>query len=202
MHVEFLLEETSAEEALKAILPKILGLNNTWTIHAHQGKRDLLAKLENRLKGYSRWLPEDSVIVVLIDEDRRDCLALKQRLENTALVAGLGTSSHHGRRDRIQVVNRIAVEELEAWFFGDMEALLTAYPRIFRRLDREAPYRDPDAIRGGTWEALARVLKRAGYLRESLSKIEVARTVSRHMDPRRNKSRSFCCFRDALGRLQ
>lgn len=29
-----------------------------------------------------------------------------------------------------QLVNRIAIEELEAWYFGDWEAVRTAYPRI------------------------------------------------------------------------
>ena len=52
-----------------------------------------------------------------------------------------------------QLVNRLAVEELEAWFFGDVDAMATAYPRVPRTLAQRAPYRDPDRIKGGTWEA-------------------------------------------------
>jgi len=95
-------------------------------------------------------------------------------------------------------VNRLAVEELEAWFFGDVEAIAAAYPRVPRNLARKAPFRNPDRIKGGTWEALERVLQRAGHFPGGLGKIEAARAIARHMDPQRNRSRSFCVFRDAL----
>lgn len=49
-----------------------------------------------------------------------------------------------------QVLNRLAIEELEAWFFGDVAALHSAYPRVPSTLGRRSRYRDPDAIRGGT----------------------------------------------------
>ena len=76
MHIIFLVEEPSAEAALQNILPSILKGGATFEIHAYQGKMDLLQKHPSRLKGYSRWLPEDRRIVVLIDEDRQDCLRL------------------------------------------------------------------------------------------------------------------------------
>jgi hypothetical protein len=63
-------------------------------------------------------------------------------------------------------------------------------------------YRDPDSIAGGTWEALERVLKSAGYFRTGLRKIELARSVAKHMDPQRNRSRSFRAFVDAINRLK
>jgi hypothetical protein len=36
-------------------------------------------------------------------------------------------------------------------------------------------YRDPDGVLGGTWEALERILKRAGYFKTGLRKMECAR---------------------------
>jgi hypothetical protein len=33
-------------------------------------------------------------------------------------------------------LNRIAVEELEAWFFGDIEALRAVYPKLSATLGR------------------------------------------------------------------
>jgi hypothetical protein len=96
------------------------------------------------------------------------------------------------------VVNRIAVEELEAWFFGDATAIMQAYPGIPASLPQKAKYREPDAIAGGTWEALERVLQRAGYFKGGLAKIEAARSIARKMDPQQNRSISFRCFRDAL----
>ena len=95
----------------------------------------------------------------------------------------------------------VLVEELEAWFFGDVEALRAAYPRVPASLARRAPYRDPDGIAGGTWEALYRVLKRAGYYQTSFPKTEVARNVSVHMDPSRNNTHSFRAFREGVEAL-
>jgi hypothetical protein len=78
---------------------------------------------------------------------------------------------------------------------------VTAYPRLPSRLDKKAPYRDPDAIRGGTWESLERLLQKYGYYEGGMPKIEVARQVSAQMDPVRNRSRSFQHFRQGLVEL-
>lgn len=198
MHVEFLVEEPSAEAALKNLLPKIFGNTATFAIHPHQGKPDLLKKLPIRLRGYRNWLPEDWRIVVLVDNDSEDCLELKSRLEQMAQQAGFVTKSIAPPGQAFQVLNRLAVEELEAWFFGDVTALNAAYPRVSLTLGAKARYRNPDAIVGGTWEALERLLRRLNYFPEGLPKIAVAREVSEHMDPERNRSRSFQIFRDGL----
>jgi hypothetical protein len=97
-----------------------------------------------------------------------------------------------------QVVKRIVVEELEAWFFGDWEAVREAYPRVPRSVPRGRRHRFPDAIQGGTWEAFERELQKAGYFKSGLRKIEAARAVAAHMDPARNESPSFCAVRDVL----
>jgi len=49
-----------------------------------------------------------------------------------------------------QVINRIAIEELEAWFFGDWPAMCAAYPKLDASVPKRAGLRDPDAIKGGT----------------------------------------------------
>jgi len=108
------------------------------------------------------------------------------------------TKSRPGANGRFKVVNRIAVEELEAWFFGDVDAVRAAYPKVSLTLSAKAAYRNPDAIRGGTREALEHVLRQSGYHKQGLPKIENARTIARHMDPDRNRSRSFRCFRTAF----
>ncbi len=58
--------------------------------------------------------------------------------------------------------------------------------------------RDPDAILGGTWEALERVLKRGGYFKTGLRKMECARMVAQQMVPARNTSTSFQAFNSAV----
>jgi len=197
MHIEFLVEEPSAEKALESLIPKIVGNAVSFKIHPFQGKPNLLANLPARLKGYRQWLPSDWHVVVLIDVDNEDCRALKQRLEQVAVDAGLATKTAAGG-ERFQVLNRLAIEELEAWFIGDEEALRAAYPRIEKNLAQKEKYRDPDAIAGGTWEALERLLQKAGYFRGGLGKVTAAREISQHMVPERNRSRSFQVFRDGL----
>lgn len=201
MHLEILVEEPSAEVALQELIPKIVKDQATFGIRVHQGKQDLLQKLPDRLRGYRAWLPSDYRIVVLADEDRKDCRELKAKLERIARDAGFRTASDPGEGGAFQVLNRIAVEELEAWFFGDVAALREAFPRIPETLHRKAGFRDPDAIAGGTWEALQGVLQRANYYTSWAPKIEVARKVSGFLDPSRNKSHSFRVFREGLLRM-
>jgi hypothetical protein len=198
--VEVLVEEPSAEAALGELLPRMLG-QIPFTIHAHQGKADLLSSLPGRLKGYAQWMPKDWRIVVLVDADDDDCSRLKRALEQHAATAGLRTRTAAGGVPPWLVVNRIAIEELEAWFFGDWVATRTAYPRLKTTIPSQKRFRDPDAIRGGTWEALARLLKDAGYFTTGLPKIEVARTIALQMRPEANTSRSFRAFRDVLTEL-
>lgn len=195
-HVEVLVEEPSAEAALGVLLPRILG-NVGVTVHAHQGKSDLLDKLPGKLRAYQRWLPPNHRVVVLVDRDSEDCFSLKERLEIFASNAGLPTRSRPHKGGYV-VVNRIAVEELEAWFFGDWEAVATAFPKVDRRVPLQTKYRDPDDVAGGTWEALERVLQSAGYFPTGLRKIETARAVAANMVPERNTSRSFKAFQAAL----
>ncbi len=201
MHIEFLVEEESAEIALQYLVPKIVETLISFRIHVFQGKHDLINKLPSRLNGYRPWLPPDWIIMVLLDEDREDCGELKEKLERIASLAGLKTKSQAGLEEKFQVINRLAIEELEAWFFGDVLAICQAYHRISSTLDQRRGFRDPDAILGGTWEALERVMQSAGYYSGGLPKKEVARRISKFMDPERNRSKSFQVFRDSLRSL-
>ena len=199
MHIEFFLEEESAAEALKIILSKILSDDVSREFHPFRGKQHLLKNLPVLLKGYKPWTEPDTWrIMVLIDKDQEDCLQLKAQLEGIARTAGFVTKSRTPQEGDFQVVNRLAVEELEAWFFGDVEALRTAYPRVSRNLQYQARYRNPDAITGGTHEALDRLLRRLKYHRGRLRKPAVARKIAQYMDPRRNRSRSFQVFIEGL----
>lgn len=196
-HLELLVEEPSMEAFLRALLPRLLPAGRTFEVHAFQGKVDLMDKLHARLRGYAQWMPEDWRIVVVVDRDDDDCRVLKQQLETMASTAGLQTRSHAGGGPW-QLVNRIAIEELEAWYFGDWPAVCSAYPRVSRGIPNQAGYRDCDAIRGGTWEAFERVLRRYGYFKSGLLKVDAARTIGALLDPGRSTSQSFATFRDAI----
>lgn len=199
MHIEILVEEPSMEEALSNILPRILPEGIGYAIHPFQGKQDLLKKLPSRLRGY-QWIPDDYRIIVLVDRDQDDCLMLKAIMEKSAIDAGFSTKSSSGAK-HFQVLNRVVVEELEAWFLGDIQAVQEAYPRVLTTSVNSRKLHDPDAIVGGTWETLERILKRAGYHRTGLRKIEAARDISAHMVPERNRSRSFQVFCEGLRQI-
>jgi hypothetical protein len=197
-HVEVLVEEPSMEAALSLLLPRLLG-DSSFTVYSHQCKEQLLASLPGRLRGYGSWLPGNWWILVIVDRDDDDCGALKANLDKMArdagFITGLGVQSGCRR-----VVNRIAIEELEAWYFGDWEAVLAAYPRVSASVPGRSRFRDPDGIRG-TWEALERIMQRAGYFKGGLRKIEAAREIARHWEPVRNRSRSFRAFYDAVQKM-
>ncbi len=199
MHIKFFLEEPSAEAALKYILPKILSSDVICFFHAFEGKDDMLKELPKLMKGH-QWIPNDWRIIVLIDEDRKDCHELKTYLEKVAHEAGFVTKSSEALNEEFQVINRIAIEELEAWFFGDVEALHMAYPKISRNLHTKAKYRNPDAITGGTYEVLDRLLRQNNYYRkdERIHKPTVAQNIAQYMDPSKNRSKSFQVFVEGL----
>ncbi|MEO3945778.1 DUF4276 family protein [Gorillibacterium sp. CAU 1737] len=192
MHLEILVEEPSMKSALDVIIPKIIGDGHDFDIHVFRGKQDLMSKLDQRLRAYAKIrTPEwDFRIVVLVDEDRQDCSDLKQTMVAKAELSGVGDIT----------LNRIVVEELEAWFFGDIPALRAVYPKVPETIGEQIRFRNPDQIPGGTHEALDRVLQQNGY-RIGLIKTEAAANISKHMDPWRNKSKSFQVFRDGLIRI-
>lgn len=175
------------EALLEELLPRVIP-GHTFGIHPHQGKPDLLDKVEQRLRAYARMTWPDLRVVIVVDRDGDDCFVLKKRMTDACRAAGCNA------------LCRIAIEELEAWFFGDVAALRSVYPRLPASLGSKAKYRDPDAIAGGTWEALERLLRRSGYYPTGMPKVEVARAIVQHMEPTRNRSRSFQVLVEGLRR--
>jgi hypothetical protein len=198
-HIEVLVEEPSMEIALRTLLPTIVG-STSFEVYPHQGKTELLLRLPQRLRGYATWVPDSWRIVVIVDRDDDDCAELKAQLEKMAADARLTTRSR-ARGKPYTVVNRITIEELEAWYFGDWEAVRASYPRVPATISSKSAYREPDAIAGGTWEAFERVLQGAGYFAQGLAKIEAARTIAANMCPKRNTSKSFQVLRRALAEM-
>ena len=184
------------EVALRQLLPELLG-GISFEVYPHQGKEELLAQLPHRLRGYSHFIPQSWRILILVDRDDDNCTDLKDQLEQIAGNAGLPTrTTTHGAG--YVVLNRIAIEELEAWYFGDWAAVLEVFPRLPSTIPNKARYRHPDQILGGTWEAFERVCQDAGYFRSGLRKIEAATMITPRMVPGRNTSPSFRILRDAL----
>lgn len=203
-HLFVHVEEPSMKEAVEALLPPLLaGRSVECKIIDHGSKHALLTNLPRRLRGYADWPEPGLRIMVLVDRDDDDCMDLKRRLESAAQAARLPTKTSPDFAGRFKVVNRIVVEELEAWFLGDVPALMAAFPGIPPTLEGRAKFRNPDAVTGGTWEALLKVLKQAGHYTQSahLPKIEVARRVATQMVAARNRSKSFQAFVTGLNAL-
>lgn len=193
--IEFLLEEPSSEEALRHIIPK-LDVGKCKIEYRNLGsKYKLLKQLPQRLAAYRAMIDkgDDVRIVVLVDRDNDECQELKRTLESHARNAGLRTKSAPDVARRFHVVNRIAIEELESWFLGDLPALRRAFSSLPSKLPRRLSA-NPDNVSGGTWEALHSFLKNHGIYRNSYPKIEAARKIAPHLDIENNRSRSFRVF--------
>jgi hypothetical protein len=197
--LEIFVEEPSMEAALRSMLPRWLGAID-FEIYTHEGKDDLLAKLPARLRAYSHFLPDTWRVIVLIDRDDSDCRLLKRQLESYALAAGLVTRSS-STNGKYNVANRIAIEELEAWYFGDWQAVTTAYPKIDTNWPDKAGYRNSDGILGGTWEAFERVAQKAGYFKGGLRKVDAASRLGALLNAKDNVSPSFQAFYQVIEEL-
>jgi hypothetical protein len=197
-HVQFHVEELSMETALRALLPRVLG-ELPFDVYTYQGKTDIIAQLPNRLRALATWLPDTHRIVVIVDRDDDDCTKLLAKLDGHANAASLRLRS--GAAKTWQIVNRIAIEELEAWYFGDWQAVRAVYPKVPATIPSQAKYRHSDAITGGTWEAFERVLNASRYHVGGLQKTAAAAAIGAHMDLARNTSPSFRKLREVLDEL-
>lgn len=200
--LDVLVEEPSAKAALDILLPRLVPDGARFAVRNFGSKHKLLKALSERLAGYARRIQagEELRILVLIDQDSDNCMALKRQLEQTAAERGLPTKSRPDDGGRFVVVNRIVVEELESWFIGDPEALRGAFPRL-PPASCKGIFARPDNQGGKAWEKLHRFLKKHGVYRNSYPKIEAARKITPHLDPARNRSPSFRHFRVGLEAL-
>jgi hypothetical protein len=131
----------------------------------------------------------------VLDADRRNCVDFLAELK--ALAAACNPAPN--------TLFRIAIEEMEAWYFGDRQALTTAYPKAKTEvLNRYAQ----DNV-CGTWELLAdaiypggsTAIQKAGWPLPGQVKCEWAEKIGPLLDPERNDSPSFGKLRDGLRRL-
>lgn len=198
--VHFYVEEPSMEALLRKILPGLLP-ELPWDIFDLGSKTQLKAKLPRRLAAVAsmaRTYP--TAVVVLVDRDDDDCASLKAELDRIASAANLVVET--STVQTFHVANRIVIEELEAWYFGDWDAVKKAYPRVDAAIPRKADFRDPDAIAGGTWERFSGIMQSAGYFPGGFAKIKAAQEIGQHMEPAKNRSASFQSLLRVVGKLE
>ncbi len=216
MHFEILVEGQTELTALSILMKKIVGdydCPHTWAIHKHRGigkipgdptarpnRRDqtLLHNLPSKLRAYGKERRADVVVVVLVDlDDRDDCMAFK---------GGLADLLNHCDVPP-QSLFRIAIEELEAWFFGDHSAIKQAYPAARHQILHEY-IQDSQC---GTWEKLAEAIYPGGpaalgqhgkrSVKILAQKRVWAKEICPYIDVENNLSPSFQCFRDGIRRM-
>jgi hypothetical protein len=216
MHFEILVEGQTELTALSILMKNIVGEYgnpHTWRVHKHRGigripddptakpnKHDqtLLHNLPSKLRAYGEEGRDDVVVVVLVDLDARpDCSAFKSDLT--------GLLNHCAKKPKS--IFRIAIEELEAWFFGDQLSIKKAYPKV--RQPMLDGYVQDSQCR--TWEMLAEAIYPGGlnslgqHGKRSVKILEQkrvwAKEICPHMDVENNHSHSFQCFRDGIRRM-
>ena len=128
------LEERSAKEMLKVVLPQLLP--EGWAIQfvVFEGKADLLKRLGFRLQ---HWQGADTSVLVLCDQDAQDCRMLKRNIRSIVETAGYLEASKI----------RIACHELENFYLGDLSAVEQGLSvKGLVKLSGKMPYRQPDGM--------------------------------------------------------
>ncbi len=176
MKIVFLLEERSTKVLLDILLPRILPPDVAFLTIAHEGKSDLQKALPIKLK---HWTEPDTYFVVVQDQDSSDCVELKEKIR--ALCDGK------------DVLIRIACHEMEAWYFGDLEAVSSAYGKDLSKLSSKKKYRYPDDIVSPKQE-LRKIIPEH-------EQISGAKKIAPFMDIMTNTSKSFNALVEGVNRL-
>ena len=177
--VVLLLEEYSMKALLDGLLPRLFP-HLMFQCVPHDGKADLEKSIPRKLRA---WREPGVRFVVVRDNDRGDCLALKERLENLCSV-----------RPQRDVMIRIVCQELEAWYLAEPDALADAFEKeSLRRIGARKGFSQPDTVSYPARE-LARLVPK-------FQKVSGARILADHLTRKRNRSPSFHAMIDGIERL-
>lgn len=176
----FFLEEPSAKEMLKGILPKFLPDNVFVQYVVFEGKQDLEKRLPMRLKA---WQAPNAKFIVMRDQDNGNCVAIKQNLLDKCATSG-----------QPDALVRIACHELETFYLGDLHAVSLAIgPASIAKSQAKAKYRDPDRLANPSEE-----LKK---LAPDYQKVSGSCAIGHLLDINTNKSKSFNALINGVKRL-
>ena len=84
------------------------------------------------------------------------------------------------------IPEQIVCNELESWYFGDLQAVSLAYGEDFTSLAGKQKYRDPDKMRN--------VKAELRKLIPAYQPLSGAKSIAKYMDINNNTSRSFQVF--------
>jgi hypothetical protein len=171
MTLVFFLEEPSAQEMLKGILPKLLPDQVVAQYIVFQGKQDLEKQLVRKLK---HWKTHNSQFLILRDQDSGDCRIIKSSLLEKCREA-----------NKSNVIVRVACHELESFYLGDLRAVAKGLNMSgLIKFQNKSKYRDPDRLSNPSTEL-------ATLTKNCYQKISGSRAISMHLDLEHNLSQSF-----------
>jgi len=170
----FFLEETSAREMLKGLLPRLLPDSISPTYVVFEGKQDLEKRLPRKLRS---WLDPRADFIVLRDKDGADCKAVKQNLRKICTDAG-----------KPETVIRIACTELESWYLGDLQAVESAFAiNGLAKMQNKKKFRNPDNLANAA-EEMKKITNK------KYQKISGSRAMGPKLGINDNQSGSFNVF--------
>jgi len=172
----FLLEEPSAREMLRGLLPRLFPSDCPEIRYiVFEGKQDLENQMVRRLRGYR--VPS-ARFVVLRDKDAGDCRKVKR---------GLVAKCEEAGRPRTLV--RIACHELESWYLGDLAAVEEGLElNGLATKQNKVRYRTPDSSVASPAHELKRLT--GGRYQE----VSGSREIGPHLDLENRRSNSFAVF--------
>ncbi|MDR2693107.1 MAG: DUF4276 family protein [Chitinispirillales bacterium] len=175
------LEEQSAKEMLKGILPRLLPDDIEPKYIVFEGKYDLEKQLVHKLQ---RWLEPDTFFLVMRDQDSSECKDVKKKLSDLCREAG-----------KPETLVRIACHELESFYFGDLSAVEKGLGiSNIAGQQKKAKYRDPDSIIDPSGKL--KILTKGNY-----QHIMGSRNIAPHLSLDNNASRSFNALVSGIKKL-
>lgn len=215
MYFQFLIEDLSTEILIKHVINKLkekypdkdiyadtksfkgIGqLSKKGNLMERKGS-NLLNNLHMYLRGFDRRLSsmEDSSIIVVLDNDKRDFKTFKEELDIIAKETVMLT----------ECVFCVAVKEMEAWLLGDENAIWEAYPMAKKKYIKDY---EQDGI-CDTWQVLANMVYPGGlaglqkkaknsYSEIGKTKCEWADKIGANLILEENQSPSFRFFINKL----
>jgi hypothetical protein len=209
MHFEFLTEDQSSGKAMEILIPQLLGVGGSYRIRSYKGlgripkglrptsdanKRILLDRLPHILRGYGHN-PNCGIIVIICDLDDKNENMFRSELQGIL----------NACNPKPQTLFCLAIEEFEAWYLGDLNAVRKAYPKAIEKILKR--YKNDSIC--GTWETLAdavyngghKALASKGWQAVGKQKFIWAKDISPHMDVDKNESPSFKFLRSELKKV-
>ena len=178
----FLLEDQTMQVLLDQLLPRLFPnwrQGEHFLCIKHEGKTDLESSIPSKLRA---WQEPGAKFIVLRDNDSADCTVIKTRRKRLCAEAG-----------RADTLIRIACQEVEAWYLGDLHAMSAAFGGNLNTQPNRKRYSDPDK--------LAKPSAEVKRLSPGFQKTAGARLMAAHLSEAGNLSKSFQYFISGLRRL-